>query len=183
MTDTREAQSISGVPRGQDGEDGIHYAVGRDYHRPSGSSWKVAGTVSRITVTCDLPGLHFMMEHVRVFDGETVIFEAPLHSLEGIAYLAPSASQCKRMEGDNDQSPAPDMLAALRLHKAWSRSEDKGPDYGGLSRDTQPDGEAIWRRWWEGNLDLCDRAQKATDAAIAKAELQMLTPPSRRPDQ
>ncbi|MEC5289432.1 MULTISPECIES: hypothetical protein [unclassified Aurantimonas] len=68
------------------------------------------------------------------------------------------------------EEAAPDMLAALRLHKAWSYSEDKGPDYGGLSRDTHPDGEAIWRRWWEGNLDLCDRAQKATDAAVAKAE-------------
>lgn len=91
MTDTREATSISGVPCGQDGEDGIHYAVGRDYLRPSGSSWKVAGKVSRITVTQDLPGLNCNMERVRVFDGETMIYEAPLHSLEGVTYAAPKA--------------------------------------------------------------------------------------------
>jgi hypothetical protein len=64
---------------------------------------------------------------------------------------------------------APDLLEALRLHKAWSDSEDRGPDYGGQSRDTHPDGEAIWSRWWHYNLDLCARAQAATDAAIAKA--------------
>lgn len=63
-----------------------------------------------------------------------------------------------------------DMLDALRLHKAWADSEDRGPDYGGQTRDTHPDGERIWREWWEANLLLCDRAQRATDAAIAKAE-------------
>ena len=65
---------------------------------------------------------------------------------------------------------APDMLAALRLHKAWADSESTGPDYGGQSRDTHPDGEKIWRVWWNNQLDLCDRAQSATSAAIAKAE-------------
>ena len=65
---------------------------------------------------------------------------------------------------------APDMLAALRLHKAWADSETAGPDYGGQSRATHPDGEKIWRVWWNNQLDLCDRAQSATSAAIAKAE-------------
>ncbi len=64
---------------------------------------------------------------------------------------------------------APEMLEALRLHKAWSDSENSGPDYGGQTRDTHPDGERIWRVWWNNNLDLCDRAQKATDAALSKA--------------
>lgn len=64
---------------------------------------------------------------------------------------------------------AAEMLEALRLHKAWSDSENSGPDYGGQTRDTHPDGERIWRAWWNNNLDLCDRAQKATEAALSKA--------------
>lgn len=69
---------------------------------------------------------------------------------------------------------APDMAAALieaeaalALHQAWSDSEDAGPDYGGQTRDTHPDGERIWRQWWDGNLSLCDRAQEATKGALA----------------
>jgi hypothetical protein len=65
---------------------------------------------------------------------------------------------------------APDMLAALRLHQAWTDSERTGPNYGEQTRDTHPNGEEIWRIWWQGNLDLCDRANSATLAAIAKAE-------------
>jgi hypothetical protein len=63
---------------------------------------------------------------------------------------------------------APDMLEALRLHKAWRDSEHAGPDYGGQTRDT-PEGEKIWRAWWNNQLDLCARAEDATDAAISKA--------------
>ena len=85
----REALSMSGVPTGAHGEDGQYYAVGSPYRRIIDGSGKVAGTVTRITVTDDLPGLHCNMERVRVFDGETLIFEAPLHSLEGVAYAAP----------------------------------------------------------------------------------------------
>jgi hypothetical protein len=69
-----------------------------------------------------------------------------------------------------EAASAREMLEALRLHKAWSDSERAGPDYGGQTRDTHPDGELIWRAWWNNQLDLCRRAQTATDAAIAKAE-------------
>ena len=58
-------------------------------------------------------------------------------------------------------------IEALRLHQAWSDSEDAGPDYGEQSRDTHPDGERIWRQWWDGNLSLCGRAQDMTREAIA----------------
>lgn len=88
----REAISVSGIPSGPTGEDGVYYAVGTPYTRLVGNSWQKVGTVSRITVTDDLPGLHCNMERVRVFDGETMIFEAPLHSLEGVSYAAPVAS-------------------------------------------------------------------------------------------
>jgi hypothetical protein len=63
-----------------------------------------------------------------------------------------------------------DMLEALRLHQAWSDSENAGPNYGDKSRDTHPDGEKIWRAWFDGNIDLCARATEATRAAIAKVE-------------
>lgn len=58
------------------------------------------------------------------------------------------------------------LTEALRLHQAWSDSEDAGPDYGAQTRDTHPDGERIWRQWWDGNLDLCARAQEATRTAL-----------------
>lgn len=88
MSNTREAVSISGVPCG---EEAVFYGVGKPYFRPDGNTWKVAGTVTRITVTDDLPGLHCNLERVRVFDGDTMIFEAPLHSLEGVCYAPPPA--------------------------------------------------------------------------------------------
>jgi len=74
-------------------------------------------------------------------------------------------SHCDRHIAD----AAKEMLAALRLHQAWHDSEQAGPDYGTQSRDTHPDGERIWRRWWDNQLDLCERATEATRAAIAKA--------------
>jgi len=74
------------------GEDGEYYAVGRGYQRVVDGKYKIVGDVSRITVTDDLPGLHCDMERVRVYDGDTVIFEAPLHSLEGVRYAHPAAS-------------------------------------------------------------------------------------------
>ncbi|HRK67164.1 MAG TPA: hypothetical protein PKY73_06385 [Hyphomonas sp.] len=61
-------------------------------------------------------------------------------------------------------------IQALRLHQAWSDSEDAGPDYGDQSRDTHPDGERIWRQWWEGNLSLCARAQDETRNALSAWE-------------
>lgn len=61
------------------------------------------------------------------------------------------------------------MTGALRLHQAWTDSEESGPDYGEQSRATHPDGERIWRRWWDSNLSLCARAQEETRAALADA--------------
>ena len=64
-----------------------------------------------------------------------------------------------------------ELLEALKLHHAWATSERAGPDYEGLTRDTHPDGEARWRVWWDRQLDLCERANDATEAAITKATL------------
>jgi hypothetical protein len=64
----------------------------------------------------------------------------------------------------------PELREALALHVAWADSEESGPNYGSLSRDTHPNGESIWRDWWEGNLSLCGRADRATRDALAKLD-------------
>lgn len=91
MTTYRQATTLYGQPRGETREDGIEYAVGRAYYRWVDGNWKIAGTCTRITVSDDLPGLHCDMWRVQAFDGDALIFEAPLHSLEGVAYAAPPA--------------------------------------------------------------------------------------------
>lgn len=88
----REAFSVTGIPQGEHGENGFYYEVGHTYHRLVERQWKIVGKVSRITVTDDLPGMYCNMERVRVYDGETLIFEAPLHNVEGVCYPAPEAS-------------------------------------------------------------------------------------------
>jgi len=87
--EVREALFVSGFPVGEHGEDGVFYQVGSEYWRTVSGALQQCGPVTRITVTADLPGLHCDMERVRVFDGETVIFEGPLHNLEGVTYAAP----------------------------------------------------------------------------------------------
>jgi hypothetical protein len=64
---------------------------------------------------------------------------------------------------------APDMLEACCSFVAWLESDEAGPDYGTLTRDTHPEGERIWREWWHLQQDLCRRAQDEARAAIAKA--------------
>jgi hypothetical protein len=90
--DVREAFRVTGLPVGEHGDDGLFYQVGGKYQRPDGKDYKPAGTVTRITVTADLPGLYCNLERVRVFDGETLICEAPLHNVESVEYLAPGQS-------------------------------------------------------------------------------------------
>ena len=65
-----------------------------------------------------------------------------------------------------------EATAALRLHKAWADAEKGSPNYGCQTRDTHPDGERIWRLWFDNNLDLCSRAEDATDAFLAKLKEQ-----------
>ncbi len=64
---------------------------------------------------------------------------------------------------------APDLLEACRMMIAWNDAEEAGPDYGSQTRDTHPDGEQIWQRWWDDQLRLCARAFDTARAAIAKA--------------
>lgn len=82
--------------------------------------------------------------------------------------LARLIAQVAALRADRDaaNARAERLVGALRLHKAWADSEHAGPDYGGQSRDTHPDGERIWRAWWNNQLDLCERANAATDTAL-----------------
>ena len=66
------------------------------------------------------------------------------------------------------RAAADDLYEALEAHEAWQKSEDEGPQYPrGISRDHG--GEAIWRTWWDNNLCLCDRANRLTKDALARA--------------
>jgi len=65
---------------------------------------------------------------------------------------------------------APDLLAAVVSFVAWFDAENASPSYGTLTRDTHPEGERIWREWWDRNLRLCARAHDLGRAAIVKAE-------------
>ncbi|WP_439634997.1 hypothetical protein [Oceanicaulis sp.] len=88
MSEVREAISVSGLPQ-EEGTQALYFHVGRGYMRTIDGAWREAGIVTRITVSADLPGLYCSLERVRVFDGETCIFEGPLHNLEGVEYAHP----------------------------------------------------------------------------------------------
>jgi hypothetical protein len=84
MNNIRNAKAVFGVPMGSDGQGGFHAAVGHHfpYHNKS------APMVDKITVACDLPGLHGDMERVRVWAADAVLlWEGPLHNLEGVKYV------------------------------------------------------------------------------------------------
>ena len=87
--------------------------------------------------------------------------------LDCLADILVDAAKVATWENEKMTVDTPRLVQALRLHKAWSDSEKTGPDYGGQTRDTHPDGEKIWRIWWDGQLSLCDRATRATDEALA----------------
>jgi len=87
LIEVRDAISVKGFPVGLYGEDFTTYKVGQPYSGYADGRWKQKlGTVSRITVTEDLPGLHCNMERVRVWDDDMVIAEMPLHNLELVCY-------------------------------------------------------------------------------------------------
>jgi hypothetical protein len=63
---------------------------------------------------------------------------------------------------------APDLLEACQTFAEWLRREDAGFDHKTHNRET-PEGEAAWRKWFYGNIAICDLAQEQALAAIAKA--------------
>jgi hypothetical protein len=64
---------------------------------------------------------------------------------------------------------APELFDAAAKHLEWIEKEHAGPQYGDLTRDTHPLGEAIWQQWWNEQLDLCAETERLCRAALAKA--------------
>ena len=82
-SETRNATRVSGQPAGESREDGFHAAVGKHFPHHN----KTAPVVTSITVTQDLPGPHCNLERIRVLAGDQLLWEGPLHNLEGIWYV------------------------------------------------------------------------------------------------
>lgn len=62
-----------------------------------------------------------------------------------------------------------ELVEAAAKHLEWIDKERKGPVYpGGMSRDSEG-GEAIWRKWWGEQLELCADTEALCRAALAKA--------------
>lgn len=79
MTTTRTAIGIYFT-------DGNWLSVGQPWCPPGMTASKESPTITAITVTDDLPGLHANMERARVYVGGMVVWESPVHALEGIHY-------------------------------------------------------------------------------------------------
>lgn len=75
----RDAIRATGLPVGDTGEYGFCAHVGFNFERTERK-------VTRITVATDLPGLHCSLERVRVWSDDDLLWEGPLHSLEGVTY-------------------------------------------------------------------------------------------------
>ncbi|MGP9790720.1 hypothetical protein [Roseinatronobacter sp. NSM] len=85
MGDLREAQWVDFLP--VDGE-ARSFAVG-DHVRATNDPNEAPERyikVTRITVQCDLPGLHCDMWRVCVWSGDAMIVEVPLHNTAGVGY-------------------------------------------------------------------------------------------------
>lgn len=62
------------------------------------------------------------------------------------------------------------LQAAVQTFVLWLDREDARPNYGGLTRDTHPEGNRIWREWYYGNMDLCSEAQARGRAVLEGRE-------------
>lgn len=62
--------------------------------------------------------------------------------------------------------------AACKDLIAWFEAERGSPNYGSLTRDTHPEGEMIWREWYERNMRLCDRAEASARRALGLREVK-----------
>jgi len=75
-----------------------------------------------------------------------------------------AAAELRRLEAVNAQ-----LLKACETFSEWLRREEDGFDHKTHDRET-PEGEAAWREWFYGNLDICNLAQKQARAAIKAAK-------------
>lgn len=52
-----------------------------------------SGTITRITVQQDLPGLHCNMRRVCVWVGDALVAEAPMHAVQAVGYPLPQGGE------------------------------------------------------------------------------------------
>lgn len=52
----------------------------------TGTPSKSDPEITAVTISEDMPGPHCMLGRAKVWVGDVVVFEAPLHNLEGVEY-------------------------------------------------------------------------------------------------
>jgi len=57
------------------------------------------------------------------------------------------------------------LREAVGAFTAWLAAEDSKPNYNGHPRET-PEGQRIWREWWDNNLRLCAEALRLGSALM-----------------
>ena len=62
--------------------------------------------------------------------------------------------------------------AALAKFLEWLEKDEAGPQYSMPAGREGPDGEAEWRRWWHGQLDLCAQSLELARKALAATEVK-----------
>jgi hypothetical protein len=104
--------------------------------------------------------------------GWPVVQQGVGRSICSVSYLPKDADSEVYAESEANArliAATPELYEAAAKHLEWIEKEHAGPDYGGLTRDTHPDGERIWRRWWDEQLDLCADTERLCREGLAKA--------------
>ena len=65
---------------------------------------------------------------------------------------------------------APELLECAQNIAAWLSSDSSGADYGGLSRKTHPEGEQIWREWYDRQQRLCEATERQSVDLVKRLE-------------
>ena len=78
---------------------------------------------------------------------------------------------CKAAEYDRLRAENAELREACETFVAWLDREDVGFDHRTHDR-TMPAGEAAWRAWYDGNMNLCRLAQDRARAVLAKHKEQ-----------
>lgn len=100
----------------------------------------------------------------------TIYIEARLRgsTLQEVAAVGPTEASAQQEANAQLITASPDLLEACQTFHKWLTHEETGVHSLGYDRSTA-EGEAAWRKWFYGGLELCSLAQEQARAAIAKA--------------
>ena len=115
---------------------------------------------------------HFSSTHL----GKAYDIGAENNSNIGLIYADDNVGEGEGLHNARLVTAAPALERACRSLIAWFDAENTGPDYGSLTRNTHPDGEAIWSAWWNGQQRLCERAETEARAALVMTTQRKATP-------